>query len=133
MLASGAILEITASAGLIRCVITNAPDVTPEEGARCAALMDETLRRAIGNAATRGGLLFDVRAGPPVFGPKTRASLEQLFTFVDEHGWPIAVIVGPAAIQKLQFVSLCAAAASRMAKVFHEESRAMSWASRHPA
>jgi hypothetical protein len=117
-LGRGPIFEIVATDGIVRCSVVNQPDIAPEEGARCAVEMQEILEREVLSAESRYvGLVFDVRRGPDVFGPKTRAALEQLFRKTERVGKPIAVRIGDTAIQRLQFTSLCAECAPTLGKV----------------
>lgn len=117
-LGRGPIFEIVAAGGIVRCSVVNRPDIAAEEGARCAAEMHEILEREVLSAESRYvGLVFDVRRGPDVFGPKTRAALEKLFRKAERVGKPIAVRIGGAAIQRLQFTSLCAECAPTVSKL----------------
>lgn len=122
ILGKGAIFEIVVADAVARCTVTNRPDVAPEEGARCAAEMHEILGRDVMSPDSRYiGLVFDVRRGPDVFGPKTRAELEKLFRAAERVGKRMAVRIGTAAIQRLQFTSLCSECAPRFAKVVNTD------------
>jgi hypothetical protein len=121
ILGSGAVFEIVADHGIVRCAIVNRDDVDPEEGARCAAEINRILSEVLGAKSAYKGVIFDVRQGPAVFGPKTRASLEQLFQHGERAGRRSAVRLGSAAIQKLQFTSLCRENAPSMARVFEND------------
>lgn len=129
VLAEGAIFKIVADGPIATCSVVNRSDVSPEEGARCAQEMREVL---IGQVVARGspysGFVFDVTRGPAVFGPRTRASLEELFRTSETHGKRVAVHVGSAAIQKLQFKSLCRECAPTQGRVFDDEGAAVGWA-----
>jgi hypothetical protein len=72
------------------------------------------------------GLVFDVRRGPPVFGPKTRESLAGLFAIAAKYDIGIAVLCSDSAIQVLQFRNLCRDAGGR-ADVFSNEAEAVRW------
>ncbi len=115
---------MTLTSGVVRCVVVNRSDVTPEEGARCAKLMHETLTQ---NRHHRG-LVFDVRQGPQAFGPKTRAALEELFQLAEGARMNVAVLVRDNAMQKLQFGSLCRECAPNHGKVCAEPEDATAWA-----
>src|SRR5262249_46884408 len=104
VLARGAIFEITAQADQVTCEVTNRSDVSAEEGARCAAEMNEVLTMQVLSAWSQyRGLMFDVRKGPPAFGPKTRAALEKVFAAAEASRRKIAVLVGTSATQRMQF------------------------------
>lgn len=129
-IAGGAIFEITELDGIVRCVMTNRPDVTAEEGARCAQQIQQACARVLTQKTSYKGLVFDVRNGPAVFGPKTRAQLEELFRLAERNRVPIAVQVGEAAIQRLQFSSLCRDCAPTVAAVVDDVS---GWVGSHAA
>jgi len=127
-LAHGAIFEITAQEGLVTCQVVNRADVSPEEGARCASLMNEVLTlRVLTPMSSYRGLIFDVRQGPPAFGPKTRAALEQVFAAATASRKLIAVVVSSSATQRLQFGNLCKEQAAQWSGVFENEADAQRW------
>ena len=72
------------------------------------------------------GVIFDLRRGPPVFGPKTRESLAGFFAAAARQGIGVAVLVGESPIQVLQFRNLCRDAGGR-ADVFDNEADAERW------
>jgi len=128
VLARGSNFEITAQGATVRCSVVNAPDITPEEGARCAALIHDTLSSEVfARHSPYAGLVFDVQLGPAVFGPKTRASLEELFRAAERAGKRVAVRVGDTAIQRLQFSSLCRECAPTQAAVVSTDSEEHAW------
>jgi hypothetical protein len=128
VLARGSIFEITAQDEIVRCRVLNAPEIDAEEGARCAAQMHDTLT---GDVLTTNspyiGLVFDVALGPAVFGPKTRAALERVFCAAEEAGKRLAVRIGSAAIQRLQFTSLCRECAPHAASVVESDAEEQRW------
>jgi hypothetical protein len=128
VLARGAIFEIRAEGTWAACEVVNRSDVSAEEGARCASEMHEVLTtRVFRPLSPYRGLLFDVRKGPPAFGPKTRAALEHLFAAGAASGRRIAVLVSESATQRMQFGSLCQEHAREHARVFHSEDSARDW------
>jgi hypothetical protein len=72
------------------------------------------------------GVIFDLRRGPPVFGPKTRETLAQFFATAARLKMGVAVLVGDSPIQVLQFRNLCRDSGGR-ADVFDNESDAVRW------
>jgi hypothetical protein len=128
ILARGSNFEITTDGRIVRCRVVNAPDIDPEEGARCARQIHDTLA---GQVLTPGspyaGLVFDVQLGPPVFGPKTRASLEELFRAAERTHKRLAIRVGSAAIQRLQFASLCRECAPTYASIADSDVVEVGW------
>jgi hypothetical protein len=128
VLAEGPIFKIVGEGSIATCTVVNRSDVTPEEGARCAQEMRETLLgQVIPRASVYVGFVFDVSMGPVVFGPRTRAALEEMFREAEAQGTRIGVRVGAAAIQQLQFKSLCRECAPTQGRVF-EDGRAADWA-----
>ena len=128
ILAHGAIFEIRQSGEIVHCEVTNRADVSAEEGAHCASLMHEVLTtRVLTPQSSYLGLLFDVRQGPPAFGPKTRATLELIFAAAASSGRRVSVLVGGSATQRMQFGNLCQERAPDHARVFLSESQAKEW------
>jgi hypothetical protein len=118
-LASGAIFEIVEVDRIAECAVRNRDDVSPEEGARCAQEMQDFLiSRVLVSGSSFAGLLFDVRLGPPVFGPKTRESLCEMLARAEAAKVPVGVVVGDAAIQGLQFRSVCSESGPSVGRVF---------------
>jgi hypothetical protein len=117
-LARGSIFVIHAINGIVTCIVENRADVTPDEGARCAEEMHDCLVNVVlKRGSLYSGVVFDVRRGPAVFGPKTRVRLEKIFSAAERVGKPLAVRVGESAIQRLQFANLCQQCAPRWSKV----------------
>jgi hypothetical protein len=126
-LAQGENHVISAREGLAVLQVWTRPDLSPEEGAKSAAQMTEYLSTHVLRAGSMyRGLIFDVRRGPPVFGPKTRETLSALFALGAKNGVGIAVLCGDSAIQVLQFRNLCRDAGGR-AEVFGNEAEAVRW------
>ena len=113
---------------MVWCEVINREDASAEEGARCAALMNEVLtKRVLAPHTTYRALVFDVRRGPQAFGPKTRLSLEQIFNAAKAAERRVAVIVGPSATQRMQFGNLSLECAPRHSQVFRDELSARDW------
>jgi hypothetical protein len=126
-LAQGENHVISAREGLAVCQVWSRPDLSPEEGAKNAAQMTDYLTtHVLRPGAPYRGLIFDVRRGPPVFGPKTRETLSQLFGLAAKNEIGVAVLCGDSAIQVLQFRNLCRDSGGR-ADVFGNEADAVRW------
>jgi hypothetical protein len=126
-LAQGENHVISAREGLAVLQVWSRPDLSPEEGAKNAAQMTEYLCTHVLRAGgLYRGLIFDVRRGPTVFGPKTRETLASLFALAAQNRVGIAVLCGESAIQVLQFRNLCRDAGGR-AEVFASEPEAVRW------
>jgi hypothetical protein len=118
VLAVGSNFEMVANGPVVRCVVINRPDIDGEEGARCAQRMQDVLvNQVLVPTSAYRGVIFDVRRGPEVFGPKTRAALEVLFRAAEASRKRLGVRLGEAAIQKLQFGSLCRECAPAQSKI----------------
>ena len=126
-LAHGDNHTISVRDGVVICEVVSRPDLSAEDGARNAAqLVDFLTKHVLHEGSPYRSLVFDVRRGPPVFGPKTRDSLSALFTLAGRVGIPVAVLVGDSPIQLLQFRNLCRDSGGQ-AEVFHDEASAHSW------
>jgi hypothetical protein len=89
--------------------------------------MSEYLTNNVLHPGTRyRGVIFDLRRGPPVFGPKTRETLAGFFAAAAREKIGVAVLVGQSPIQVLQFRNLCRDAGGR-ADVFDNEADAVRW------
>jgi hypothetical protein len=108
VLDEGPLYAIEEVRGVVTCQVVSRPDVSADEGARSAERMQQFLvDRVLRSRSPYLGLVFDVSQGPAVFGPRTREALSQLFRAAARSNKPVAVRVGDAAIQRLQFTSLC--------------------------
>lgn len=126
-LAQGDNHVISARDGLAILQVWSRPDLSAEDGAKNAAQITQFLsNHVLRPGAPYRGLIFDVRRGPPVFGPKTRDTLSALFSSAARYGIGIAVLCGDSAIQVLQFRNLCRDAGGR-ADVFSSEAEAVRW------
>ena len=113
--------------GLAVCQIWMRPDLSSDEGAKNAQQMASFLMNVVLRVGTTyRGIIFDVRQGPPVFGPQTRAVLASLLLRCTERRVRLAVITGESATQVLQFRSLCSDAPD-MTQVFDNEPAAVQW------
>src|SRR5688500_7918816 len=107
-LSSGDNHLISARDGLAICQVWSRPDLSPEDGAKNAQQMSEFLTsQVLRPASPYRGIIFDLRRGPPVFGPKTRATLAGFFAAAANNKIAVAVLVGESPIQVLQFRNLC--------------------------
>lgn len=118
---------ISARHGLAICQVWTRPDLTAEDGARNARQMSEYLTtHVLSPSSPYRGVIFDLRRGPPVFGPKTRETLAQFFATAARLNMGVAVLVGDSPIQVLQFRNLCRDSGGR-ADVFDNEADAVRW------
>ena len=118
---------ISARNGIATCQVWVRPDLSSEDGARNARQMSDYLTQYVLFAGSPyRGVLFDLRKGPPVFGPKTRETLAGFFATAASAKIAIAVLVGESPIQVLQFRNLCRGSGGR-ADVFDNELDAVRW------
>ena len=130
-LAHGANFEIVVEGSFVRCRVMNSDSVTREEGARCAELMRSVLReQVLVPGSPYSGLVFDVRQGPEVFGPVTRGMLEGIFQAAEGAKKRLAVRIGSAAMQRLQFSNLCRECAPKESKIVESDVDEAAWARR---
>jgi hypothetical protein len=118
---------ISARGRLAFCEVWSRPDLTPEQGADSAKKLSDYLTGHVlapGSAYT--GLVFDLRRGPPAFGPKTREALSGFFAAAARANIGVAVLIGDAPLQMLQFRTLCRESGGR-ADVFNVEDDALHW------
>jgi len=124
---------ISARDGLAICQVWLRPDLSADEGAKSAGQMSEFLTKNVLRPGTAyRGIIFDMRRGPPVFGPKTRDALAGFFAAAARIGMAVAVLVGSAPIQVLQFRNLCRDSGGK-ADVFENEADAVGWFAGHDA
>jgi hypothetical protein len=113
--------------GLAICQVWVRPDLSTEQGAKNAQEMVAFIQDSVLRPGTKfRGLIFDVRRGPPLFGPKTRDTLAALLVRSIAHKVRVGILCGEHATQVLQFRSLCAATPT-MTQVFENEAAAVHW------
>ena len=113
--------------GIAICQVWTRPDLSSEEGAKNAGQMVAYLTDVVLRVGTSyRGLIIDVRRGPTVFGPKTRAALVGLLATSVARKVRVAILTSDSATQFLQFRSLCTPAPT-MNQVFANESSAVQW------
>jgi len=113
--------------GLAVCQIWTRPDLSSEQGARNAQQMVAYILEVVLRVnTTYRGIIFDVRRGPAVFGPKTREVLGELLARSVVRRVPVAILTSESATQILQFRSLCSSSTS-MTQVFENEPAAVLW------
>ena len=113
--------------GLAICQVWTRPDLSSEQGAKNAAQMLSYLTDVVLRVGTAyRGLIFDVRRGPTVFGPQTRAALSGFLATSAACKMRVAILTSESATQVLQFRSLCAVAPT-MTQVFANEPSAVQW------
>ena len=117
--------------GVALCRVWSRPDLDFETGARLAAKKVEICRRLAAGEAR--ALLFDLRDAPKVTGPKTQRALEQIIGAWESAARPIAVVVSPASLQKLQLTRIAKEVAPNHSEVFLDLDQARAWVDQHAA
>jgi hypothetical protein len=113
--------------GFAFCQVWTRPDLSSDEGAKQARQMVAYLAEVVLRVGTPyRGLIFDVRRGPPVFGPTTRSALAGLLTLSVARKVRVAILTSDSAAQVLQFRSLCSVVPT-MTQVFANEPSAVQW------
>ncbi len=119
--------RIELSDGVAVCHVWRREDVDSETGARFAEELGvhvEALAR--GQAA---GMVFDVSQAPVVSGPKTQTMIGRMLAEFERHRKPVGVVVGTAAMQRLQMQRLVNAHAPVQGAVFETVADARTWVS----
>lgn len=120
----GDIYEFSVDGVVATCRLWSRNDIDAARGAACAKeMLDLMVQHVLSPAAPCKGIIFDVRKGPPAFGPKTQASLEKMLGLAANVGRRFAVVVGPA-MQRLQFTRLTRESGYPGASVFDAEDAA---------
>ena len=125
LLSSGSFYEIVDEHGIARCVVTVPPELTPAEGAQAAEEMSRYIEAHIlVKGSAFAGLILDVRKGPRVFGPHTRAALERLFQKAEANLVPLVALVRDNPLQRMQFGNLSRQYAVHISRVVDDEDQA---------
>src|SRR5689334_4855357 len=122
-------LHVVRGIGRVVWCVVSVPQRTPAAaGAEAARRVGDFL---IANVLQRRsswlGLILDVRRGPSVFGPLTRAVTVRLLESAEGAQKPFAVVTVGAAAQHEQYSTLAAAHAPRFALVTSQAQQADDW------
>ncbi|MEO8180599.1 MAG: hypothetical protein ABI895_17325 [Deltaproteobacteria bacterium] len=128
ILEEGANYRVELNGNVAVCSVWSRPDLDCETGAQLAAQKVVICRSLAAGQAL--GLIFDLREAPKVTGPKTQKSLELIMGAWQAAARPIAIIVSPASMQKLQLTRIARDAAPQHAEVFTEFELGRQWLER---
>jgi hypothetical protein len=128
ILAQGDNYCVELDGAIASCRVWSRPDLDCDTGARLAA-QKVAICRSLAAGEARG-MLFDLRDAPKVTGPKTQKSLGSILEAWELRGRPIAIVVSPASLQKLQLARIARDAAPRHAEVFVDVEQARAWLER---
>lgn len=105
-------------------------DISPARGAQAGLEIEEyLLQHVLQRRSMWLGVILDVRGGPSVFGPVTRASLERLFRAARQSRKRIGVLVGASPVQQMQFSQLATECAPEFVHVADQPHAALDWIS----
>jgi hypothetical protein len=105
-------------------------NVSPARGAQAGLEIEEYLvQNVLQRRSMWLGVIMDVRGGPSVFGPVTRASLERLFRAAQQSRKRIGVLVGTSIVQQTQFSQLATECAPGFVHVADQPQAALDWIS----
>lgn len=124
--ASGGNYQIDLVKGIVVCRVWKRPELTREEGAKCAEdKVDTLVRLAEGPRAMAKALLFDLRLAPTSWGPITQAALDKIFIAWELSGRKLAVLLADGEpLQMMLIRQSFKATAPSMGQVFISESEA---------
>jgi hypothetical protein len=107
--------EIVIVDRVVSCRVWQRPDLSREEGAKCA----EEKAQALSQLASYRmfSLLFDLSAAPHSWGPTTHEALCRILNTWDAAGRTVVIVVGPEPIQKLTVRRLIADACPKHGKL----------------
>ena len=104
LLAEGRNYQILSDGPVVLCRVSARADLTMEEGAACAAEMLQYLSNRAKQEGVKG-LVFDIRSGPRIAGPKTQDLLSELFRVWAAQSKRVGILVADPR-QELQFQRL---------------------------
>jgi hypothetical protein len=90
------------------------PDLSRDEGGRCAALIVEHMRRL---ARSFRSCVFDLTEATTAWGPATNQSLSEMLAVWESAGKPIFIVPADEAIQRLLLVELQRSSAPQWSKL----------------
>ena len=120
--------EIRAEGRVVRCALNIPVRTAPALGANAAVDMGEWLVNNVLKPRSQWvGLIVDVRVGPSVFGPVTRAAIERMLTSAQQSRRPLCVLVGDSSTQCDQFLEMARLHAPRYSRVTSDPEEAVTW------
>ncbi|MFO0660427.1 MAG: hypothetical protein U0165_11440 [Polyangiaceae bacterium] len=125
--------EITLDDGLARCRVWRRPDLSSEDGARCAEQMSSSLARLALVGSGARALALDLSEAPGVAGPRTAAAIGSLLVSWKNSKKRAALIVGDQPLKQLQMKRIVAENALGWAEVFPSFEQARTWLDAPPS
>jgi NAD(P)-dependent dehydrogenase (short-subunit alcohol dehydrogenase family) len=119
---------IRSDARIIWCHVLTPQRVSPARGAAAAEAMAAYLiEHVLQRRSPWLGLMLDIRKGPSVFGPVTRAAVQRMFDQAERTRKRVSVLVAASPVQRAQFAELAAGHAPRYCQVTDAERAALDW------
>jgi hypothetical protein len=119
---------IRSEARIVWCHVLTPQSVSPARGAAAADVATAYLNEHVLQRRSPWlGLLLDIRKGPSVFGPVTRAAMQRMFEHADRAHKRVAVLVGASPVQRTQFSELAEQYAPSYCRVSDTEPAALDW------
>jgi hypothetical protein len=119
---------IRSEARTVWCHVLTPPGVSPTRGAAAAETMGAYLiEHVLQRRSPWLGLVLDIRKGPSVFGPVTRAAVQRMFEHAEQARKRVGVLVGASPVQRTQFSELAAQSAPLYCRVTDVEPAALDW------
>ena len=126
--ASGANYQIDLAKGIVVCRVFKRPDLSREQGAKCAEEKVEILGRlAEGPRAMAKALLFDLRQAPGSWGPITQSALDKIFVAWELAGRRLAAVLAVEPLQLMLVRQSFKQNAPTQGKIFVDEAEAMAY------
>ena len=127
--AEGANYRFEIADTIATCRVWRRPDLDSNAGARCAQETIEHFRAlALAGSNVARAIILDVSDAPAVAGPRTLQAIGQLLEAWELVKRPVAVVIGAAPIQALQFRRLIVEYAATCGAMFYDVESALSWA-----
>lgn len=122
-------LHTIRSIGRVVWCVVSVPERTPAAAGAAAAqrVGDYLVANVLQRRSPWLGLILDVRSGPSVFGPITRAVTVRLLESAESAHKPFAILTGGTSTQHHQYAGLAAAHAQHYALVSNDERQASDW------
>lgn len=125
MYASGANYKIEVIDDLVRWSVWSRPDLTTQEGARCAE--DQAGHASTLAVGPAHGMMFDVSGAPSVMGPRTQAAIVATMAPWERGRKPVAIVISENALQRLQWERIVRESLPKSGRIFTAVPPALHW------
>jgi hypothetical protein len=126
--AKGANYQIDLVKGIVVCRVHKRPDLTREQGAKCAQEKVEILvRLAEGPRAMAKALMFDLRQAPASWGPITQSALDEIFVAWELAGRRLAAVLAVEPLQLMLIRQSFKQTAPTQGRIFVDDAEALAY------